>query len=264
LIVGPFDNHDDIQIGFPVLPEIASPIYFDLLRAWLGRCNESHECNPKAGSARVLPTRLLYVGSSDQNTLYLYTTTTRSGIEGYIALSHCWGDLSEEVKEKFWTTTKNIDSRQQEGFSITDLPRTFQDAIQVTRELGQQYLWIDSLCILQGDPEDWKHESARMEDVFASADCVIAASSAMNSQAGFLTRKVCSQYISIDTTGSQIYVCEDVDDFEYDMIKAVLNKRGWVLQERLLSRRTIHFSANHTYWECGKGVCCENLNRLER
>jgi hypothetical protein len=42
----------------------------------------------------------------------------------------------------------------------------------------------------------------------------------------------------------------------------VLNRRGWVLQERALSRRIIHFTATQTYWECGKGVHCESLTRM--
>jgi hypothetical protein len=104
-----------------------------------------------------------------------------------------------------------------------------------------------------------------MEDVFSSAYCVIAASSAVNSLEGFLERDVSSRYVPIvDAAGRQIYVCEDMDDFENDVDRALLNTRGWVLQERVLSRRTIYFSANHTYLECGEGVCCENLNRLER
>ncbi|KAH6714794.1 hypothetical protein BKA61DRAFT_363358 [Leptodontidium sp. MPI-SDFR-AT-0119] len=143
-------NYNDVQIGFPVLPEIASPIYFDLLRAWLRRCDESHECNGDGDGVefeRTLPSRLLYVGNSDPNILALHNTATQIEIERYVALSHCWGDLSKEVKEQFCSSTKNICSRQ-EGFSIEDLPRTFQDAIRVTRELSQQYLWIDSLCIL--------------------------------------------------------------------------------------------------------------------
>ena len=42
-----------------------------------------------------------------------------------------------------------------------------------------------------------------------------------------------------------------------------LNKRGWVLQERVLSRRIIHFTKKHTYWECGEGVRCENFTRMQ-
>lgn len=104
----------------------------------------------------------------------------------------------------------------------------------------------------------WKTSSPRLTGV-------IAASSAINSRAGFLERRVNSHYSRfVDGTGRQIYVCDDTDDCEKEIDSALLNTRGWVLQERVLPRRTIHFSTNHTYWKCGEGVCCENLNRLER
>ncbi|RDW56940.1 hypothetical protein BP5796_13007 [Coleophoma crateriformis] len=258
------DQHlNDVQIGFPILPEIASPVYFDLLRTWIHQCNDSHECHtPSAASNNVLPTRLLYVGCSNSKLLALKETATHTGIRNYVALSHCWGDVTKEQTEKFWTSTQNIQTRQK-GFSINELPKTFRDAIRVTRELGQEYLWIDSLCILQDDTPDWQRESKLMESVFSSAYCVIAASSATSSLEGFLERDVSSNCVSTtDAMGRQIYVCEDKDDFDNDVNEAGLNKRGWVLQERVLSRRTIHFSKRQTYWECGEGVRCENLNLL--
>jgi len=200
-----------------------------LLRTWLRRCDKKHACNdygPK--SQRILPIRLLFVGNPNPDILTI-CTITQLGDEDYIALSHCWGSLSEKEKREFCTTKKNFYSRQK-GFSINDLPRTFQDAITVTRELGRQYLWIDSLCILQGDAKDWEHEAKRMENVFSSAYCVIAASSASSSREGFLQREISSQYVQItDASGRQIYACGDVDDFENDVKKSLLNTRGWVL-----------------------------------
>lgn len=103
-----------------------------------------------------------------------------------------------------------------------------------------------------------------MEGVFASAYCTIAATSAVDSNAGFLNRNVSSEFVYVqDTTGRRFYVCTDIDDFDNDVEKARLNRRAWVMQERILSRRTIHFSANRTYFECGKGVYCEDLTRME-
>ncbi|RII24870.1 hypothetical protein CUC08_Gglean005685 [Alternaria sp. MG1] len=54
-----------------------------------------------------------------------------------------------------------------------------------------------------------------------------------------------------------------MDDFEKDVEQAGLNKRAWVMQERVLAKRTIHFSANQTYWECGEGVYCEDLTIMK-
>jgi hypothetical protein len=135
----------------------------------------------------------------------------------------------------------------------------------VTRKLGIEYLWIDSLCIIQWNEKDWKREAARMEDVFAFAYCTIAATSAVNSNAGFLTRNTSTEYMRVqDATGHQVCICTHMDDFEKDVEEAELNNRAWVMQERVLAKRTIHFSANQTYWECGEGVHCENLTKMER
>ena len=60
----------------------------------------------------------------------------------------------------------------------------------------------------------------------------------------------------------RFYTCADIDDFD-NAGKAQLNSRAWAMQERVLAQRTIHFSANQTYWECGKGDYCENLTRLK-
>ncbi|KAF2189860.1 HET-domain-containing protein [Zopfia rhizophila CBS 207.26] len=157
--------------------------------------------------------------------------------------------------------------------TFSELPRTFRDAVQVTRELGIQYLWIDSLCIIQWNQEDWKHEATRMEGVFASAYCTIAATSAVDSEAGFLKRNVSSECVlAQDASGRRLYICADtddsnnhvdIDDFDDHVEKAPLNTRAWVMQERALSRRTIHFSGKQMYWECGEGVYCETLTRLQ-
>ncbi|KAF2174589.1 hypothetical protein K469DRAFT_743604 [Zopfia rhizophila CBS 207.26] len=184
------------------------------------------------------PTRVIFVRGSDPNKLKLQVAANGKESEDYIVLLHCWGTPTDEEKERFCTTSKNHDDRVNEGFSYDDLPKTFQDAVQ-----------IDSLCIIQGDEKDWRKESRRMEKVFASAYCTIAASSAPNWEVGFLKQNQSSQYIQIqDILGRQVNVC----DFNKD-----------VLQERVLSRRTIHFSAEQTYWECGKGVRCESFTKLE-
>lgn len=64
-------------------------------------------------------------------------------------------------------------------------PRTFRDAILITRALGYRYLWIDSLCIIQ-DSEDWFHEASTMGDVYSNSQCTLAAIYAYNSTEGLL------------------------------------------------------------------------------
>ncbi|KAF2180167.1 HET-domain-containing protein [Zopfia rhizophila CBS 207.26] len=262
LIIEPLvDTSNDIKTIPSILQVIdcsGSAPCFQLLREWLRKCDQDHrECSRRK---RYWPTRVILVGGSDPNKLKLQERANEKELEDYIVLSHCWGTPTDEEKERFCTTSKNYDDRVNEGFSYDDLPKTFQDAVRVTQELKKEYLWIDSLCIIQGDENDWENEAGLMEKVFASAYCTIAASSAPNWGVGFLKQNQSSQYIQIqDISGKQVNVC----DFNKDVDEGPLNKRAWVLQERVLSCRTIHFSAEQTYWECGEGVRCENLTRLK-
>jgi hypothetical protein len=258
----------NIPLGLPI-PARAGPLDFRLLRAWLDWCDNNHECNKRQPERdTTLPTRLLYVGAVedpcyDPNVLRLdLGSQVQTG--KYIVLSHRWGNLSDEEEKKFCTSQDNIGQRLR-GFSLSDLPKTFQDAVEVTRQLRIPYLWIDSLCIIQLEhsKEDWQRESQRMETVFWAAYCTLAATSATNCKTGFLERAVTTDSVYVKSAaGKQCYVSTDVDDFDRDVGHAELNKRGWVLQESVLARRTIHFTAKHAYFECGDGVYCENLTKV--
>jgi hypothetical protein len=260
-------GHRDIQIGFPKLPEAESSIRFELFREWLRVCDENHhECDLK--HVTELPTRVVDVGRLDNSKLHLHVFKPDDRGD-YIALSHCWGILPEEQRRMYCTGKNNIEERVAQGFDVGILPQTFQDAVTVTRKLGKQYLWIDSLCIIQYDDdyEDWKKECKKMESVFRNAYCTIAATSAEDSTKGFLKRRIVDHpeapYIKVPTSShGSLYVSALADDFQQDVENGVLNQRAWVLQERALSRRTIHFTSNQTYWECGEGVRCETLTYM--
>ncbi|KAF7503416.1 hypothetical protein GJ744_003899 [Endocarpon pusillum] len=258
------NSRNDIETEPPILQAIdcsptGSAPYFQLLREWLRECDQNHICGKRKP---YWPTRVIFVGGPGTKTLKLRRQPYRPeqiNRPDYIALSHCWGTLTDKEKEQFCTTKDNYPLRS-EGFSFDDLPKTFQDAVEVTQQLGKEYLWIDSICITQNDSKDWENEAGLMEDIFASAYCTIAASRATSCKDGFLKGKPRSQYVQIqDIKGRRVNVC----DFDKDVNEGPLNKRAWVLQERVLSRRTIHISAEQTYWECGEGVRCDNFTRLE-
>lgn len=263
--LGPSEESDnETQIGFPVLPAAGDYLRFALIREWLQCCDKFHNCN-KHKTAKS-PTRLLYVGdpkSSDYDSEFLKLVPAKKfGDQKYIALSHCWGDVKKGEVPLYCTTRENIDAREK-GLKRTDLPLTFQHAVEVVRGLDLKYLWIDSLCIQQGEGGDWGKESKLMEDVYASAYCTIAATSASDSHAGFLTERQSGDCVYIqDDLGRQFYVGTNIADFDNEIEKAWLNNRAWVIQERFLSRRTIHFGKNQMYWECGNGIHCEDLTQL--
>jgi hypothetical protein len=215
-----------------------------------------------------MPTRVIDVGDGETARLLLTDKDEISQGAHYVALSHCWGKLAEKQTHEWNTTTSNEEDRRAKGFLVQKLPLTFQDTIRVTRELGQRYLWIDSLCIIQDDREDWATESKKMEAVFQNAYYTIAATSAEDSTKGFLNRPAEKelQYTMVpESSHGKVYIYTLIkDDFDGDVIKGVLNTRAWVLQERALSRRTIYFTKGQTYWECGGGVRCETLTHMQK
>lgn len=153
--------------------EPESKEFSDMISTWIKDCHDDHPACKPSTSSGTLPTRVIDVGSPDGRTEPRLCDT--NGEPGdYIALSHCWGG-----RQPLRTTKENICSMKT-CIPWAKLPNTFQDAISVTRRLGIRYLWIDSLCIVQDDAQDWEREAAKMALIFEAAYITIAATAATN------------------------------------------------------------------------------------
>jgi hypothetical protein len=144
-----------------------------LAKVWMDDCIGNHERCP--GPSHQMPTRVIRVGLEGMKPVLYVTESEHSS---YVALIHCWGN-----SPILCTTTTTIAQRK-EGMPMESLPKTFYDAIVITRKLGIEYLWIDSLRILQDSEDDWARESARIAQVYSGATVVIAADAARNSADG--------------------------------------------------------------------------------
>lgn len=127
-----------------------------------------------------IPTRVIDVRSSTSiEPPFLKITNSLPG--QYIALSYVWGINGHEV-----LLTHDTITDLQKAIDPAELSKTFADAIQLTQNLGIQYLWTDALYIMQGDPIDWEIESKKMADIFGNAYLTIVAGSAVSARNGFL------------------------------------------------------------------------------
>ncbi len=234
--------------------------HIEQAKQWLSSCKRHHSlCNMARNSGRELPTRLLYVGPVDPTAregspiVRLELTEGKDPRTEYLALSHCWGgDISFKLVEK------NVDSYYN-GVPVSRLPKNMQDAFLITQRLGFSYIWIDSLCIIQDCHEDWKKEAVRMGTVYSHAVCTIASTGSTSSNGGCFHDRSTLSLLPCKVGASSpdshvpkwIYARrDDVFDFQRNVDRSPLNTRAWVQQERLFSRRILHFGAEMIYWEC--------------
>jgi len=149
---------------------------FEPASGWLRSCLQNHDtfC---ADHTSPLPTRVLNVGSIN-GIVEPYLMVTEGRLGKWVALSHCWG-----TGTPFTTTTANLSERQR-SIPFGHFPATFQDAIIICRRLGFEYLWIDSLCILQDSPSDWRTESTQMSHVYSNASVTLIAEASRDSSGG--------------------------------------------------------------------------------
>lgn len=179
----------------------------------------------------------------------------------YIALSHSWG-----AHQNCITTQASLESR------LTDIPwatipKTFQDVMALTLNLGFRYIWIDSLCIVQDDPMDWETESARMAEIYHGAILTIAATSSAGDNEGCCSKtsdRFPDMEIALpDDTGACRLAVRQPHRHWTTQSGSGLSKhfplltRGWAFQERLLSKRVLHLSESELVWECRESSLCE-------
>jgi hypothetical protein len=150
-------------------------------------------------------------------------------------------------------TLKNF---KRKGIWISDLPPNFQHAIHVTKNLGIHYIWIDSLCIIQDSDEDWRREASRMWEVYSNSYCTIAATASSDSHGGLfrdrnaLSTVPCKVQPAWSSEQNGQYYCVASESWKVEVEDSPLNSRGWVLQERALSPRILHFGNRQLLWEC--------------
>ncbi|KAF2866314.1 heterokaryon incompatibility protein-domain-containing protein, partial [Massariosphaeria phaeospora] len=163
----------------------------------------------------------------------------------YLTLSHRW------PPEPILKLAKSTLSRLMENIAMEEIPLTFQHAVIVTRQLGYRYLWIDSLCIIQDSAYDWENESANMGDIYRGSVCTIAVLTNKDSPGSgcFVTRNPL-KFLPYPFSNEKLGVIWARDPCQEMLNDNELHSRGWVLQERTLSPRTLIYGEEVMMWEC--------------
>jgi hypothetical protein len=237
-----------------------SPQALQWVRSLADRCAALHtSCTSE--DLPQLPKRVLFLETTGETDIKVRLVEPDRESADFAALSHSWGS------ERSCMTTKKTLQDKKDGIPWNSIPQTFRDAITYVLTLGIQYLWIDSLCIVQDDSTDWEIESSRMADIYQSAVITLSATASTGDSQGCFSSKLESpNYLELslpeDVGACRIAVrrplkhWHDVsprDAYEY----FPLLSRGWAFQERLLAPRVLHFCGQEIVWQCRELTICE-------
>lgn len=191
------------------------------IKLWLKECDGAHwRCRPFR-EVPLLPSRALQL-DQDAGVVSLISEPGLRG--GYTALSYCRGGHNPIA-----TTTKTLEKHRQ-GIVIKSLPPLFQDAVTLTLSMGLTCLWIDALCIVQDDIQEWAQEAARMADVYSNTYITIAATTATGPAVRLFNPKASMRFDFKDHI-------MDIHNFAVErayyaspfdaIVRGPLNKRAW-------------------------------------
>lgn len=257
------DPYLDLNLDSNEIPRLRAPsgdtsskAAFGTLKHWISQCEKHHE-QCKAATNNRLPDRVLEIMSSEPLRIRLVENCTRR--EKYACLSHRWA----EQTERKYLTKQNLDLYKTEVPEDKLYPLV-RDAIEATSRLGLRFIWIDCYCIIQNDIKDWEAEAAKMASIYENAFFTISATFAERGDSMFST--MAREYEAFQVTeisGEPVYIRRRLlhpcatDWMLEEKLRGPLLERAWVFQERLLSRRFIHFTPSEIFWECRESTWCE-------
>lgn len=222
------------------------------MKRWLRIC----PCTASSsGEGAFKPTRLLYIRELADRDEVTLVHTQRMRVAKYACLSYCWGGSQPVIN----TVLRGFASDDW-VIPVRELPQTFKDAICTLRLLDFDYLWIDSLCIVQNDPKDKDREICQMSRIYKNASLTLCASIARSYHEGFLhPRPNYSEYrLQVRLKNGSIgIVCLDRIFQSLPRATEPLGTRAWAYQERLLSPRLLEYGRRTLRWSCS---CCERYS----
>ncbi len=221
LLIRPLGNSGHPHPHFA--QKVSDPLIdFKVVQGWLKNCEESHVCNPPpaSGLSSTPSPALFKVIDVQQMCIVELPPGCR-----YLTLSYVWGS-----KKMFLARKENAAQLSRPGglqAHWEELCPTIRDAIQFTKKLGEKYLWIDSLCIVQDGGSEVLDSIHDMDLVYTQATAMICAADDRSLDQGLpgvvFSRKP-RQYVREILPGLTVVAQHDFLEFVDDSAYAT---RGW-------------------------------------
>lgn len=158
-------------------------IDFDRIRWWIEDCDQNHQSccwSPIEGDG--LPWDFPGVTKMRFVDVYQRCVVEKTVSCRYIALSYVWGTVP--AIRLFKSNRHQMMKSGSLGDNWELVPRTIQDAMDLVERLGERYLWVDSLCLVQNDDDDVRAGTAVMDLVYERSVLTIAAACGHDSSYG--------------------------------------------------------------------------------
>ncbi|KAI4860310.1 heterokaryon incompatibility protein-domain-containing protein [Hypoxylon rubiginosum] len=270
-------NNFNIGLRFPLTSDLKpysptlalrDPIQWDTLRgdaisflqSEIGRCMK--DCrHPRP--ARFLPTRLLEITENECRVIHtngLQSSNTSRDVS-YATLSYCWGDPIQASKQ--FKLTKDSEPSMLSSIHLDSLAPVHRDFVVLARALSIQYIWIDALCIRQGDRADWEREASQMERIYSCSYVTICPLTSTSCDEGFLSKNpqtVKLPFVFSSSTAGRHFNVEGrpiyggghstISWTETEFRNCRWSRRAWTFQEQVMSSRLIYFANSGVHFMC--------------
>lgn len=282
--------------GFPqsglLLGETSSKRSLDLAKTWVTQCEQRHDCGTRR-DVRKLPHRLI-------DLMPMERSSSRAPRHGKAYLRGCWAGLNERLRKlrsspsyvtegvkivtsfpldakfaslshtwgettKPFKLTRETQTQYHDFIDLASLPKSFQDAISMTRHLGLRYLWIDCFCIEQDSAIDFDIEASKMADIFRDSFIVIVAAASKNSHGGCFHKSRSDIFLRIAIGHQQdlffgVRQCKfttKIENWGQVFEEFPTHQRAWCYQEQILAQRVLYCNRQELAFECKKMHACE-------
>ncbi|KAK1827455.1 heterokaryon incompatibility protein-domain-containing protein [Podospora conica] len=234
-------------------------LYIQLIQAWLHNCCTQHTaCRPASGNEPEMPTRVIDVGEGKDKPTFVRLVSTKGMREKYMALSYCWGSDTAGIL----TLNPSTYTTFTQGVKMSELARTHRETIFLAHAIGIRYIWIDALCIIQGDIADWERESKMMARVYGNAVLTVIAGRSAGTKDGFIANDLAGHgpppcQLPVNGPGPVSSSTLTVGLCRNETVGPVTG-RGWCFQEGKLSRRAVVFGEQQLIFRCATEEVFEN------
>ncbi|KAJ4125319.1 hypothetical protein NW768_008936 [Fusarium equiseti] len=230
-------------------------INLDIISSWITICNEKHgdHCQRARlpGETQGLPHWLIDVSEKR-------VVPFRSDYR-YVALSYVWGRATGHDLQLLMENLQSFQEEKSLERMWDQVPATIQHAIELVRHIGETYIWIDRLCIVQDDLEIKQEQINQMAFIYGNAYFTLVATAAYSAEEGLRGIK------DVSPSMHQNVWPERANMDHYGLIAwSPWTKRGWTLQELVFSQRSVFFHNNEVTWECHCAIWHERMQLADR